>query len=71
MTREVIDQRPPFPHDAAMNLKTFLIVDSVLLDIAGAVALAEGATALALAVLAVAVITFVIAVTRKPERSLA
>jgi len=54
-----------------MNLKTFLIADSVLLDIVGLVALVEGATALGLAVLVVAVITFVIAVTRKPERSLA
>jgi len=54
-----------------MNLKTFLIADSVLLDIAGAVALLEGATELGLALLVVAVLTFVTALTRKPQRSLA
>ena len=54
-----------------MNLKTFLIADSVLLDIAGVVALVEGATELGLALLAVAVLTFVAALARKPQRSLA
>jgi len=71
MTWDVIDTGRPLPHDAAMNLKTFLIADSVLLDIAGAVALLEGATELGLALLVVAVLTFVTALTRKPQRSLA
>ena len=71
MTWDVIDLRRGMAHDAAMNLTTFLIADSVLLDIAGVVALVEGEAELGLALLAVAVIAFVTGLVRKRERRFA
>jgi hypothetical protein len=71
MTWDVIDLGRGLPHDAGMNLTTFLIADSVLLDIAGVAALVEGETELGLALLAVAVVAFVTGLLRKRERSFA
>ena len=71
MTSDVIDLPRARAHDAGMNLTTFLIADSVLLDIAGVVALVEGKTELGLALLAVAVIALVTGLIRKRERSFA
>lgn len=42
-----------------MNLHTFLIADSVLLDVAGVAALLEGETELGLVLLLIAALTFV------------
>ena len=48
------------PHNRAMNLRTFLLIDSVLLDIAAVVALIAGAAApIAIALFALAAVTFV------------
>ena len=50
-----------------MNLHTFLIIDSVLLDVAGAVALFEGETELGLGLFAVAVVAFVGGLARRRQ----
>jgi hypothetical protein len=50
-----------------MNLHTFLIIDSVLLDIAGAVALLEGQTELGLALFMVAALAFVGGLARRRQ----
>ena len=50
-----------------MNLHTFLIIDSVLLDVAGAVALLEGETPLGLALFVVAAIAFVGGLARRHQ----
>jgi len=50
-----------------MNLHTFLIADSVLLDVAGAAALLEGETELGLALLLVAALTFIGALVRRRQ----
>ena len=54
-------------HTAGMNLHTFLIADSVLLDIAGAVALFEGQTELGLALFVVAALAFVGGLARRHQ----
>ena len=58
ITRQVIDQQPAVVHDAAMNLHRFLIVDSVLLDMAGVAALVAGETGLGLALIVAGAIAF-------------
>jgi hypothetical protein len=50
-----------------MNLHNFLIVDSVLLDVAGAVALLEGETELGLALLLVAALAFIGGLARRRQ----
>ena len=50
-----------------MNLHTFLIADSVLLDIAGAVALFDGETEVGLALLLVAALTFIGGLARRRQ----
>ena len=55
---EVIDQQPAVVHDAAMNLHRFLIIDSVLLDMAGVAALVAGETGLGLALIVAGAIAF-------------
>ena len=50
-----------------MNLHTFLIADSVLLDLAGAVALFEGETEIGLALLFVAALTFIGGLARRRQ----
>jgi hypothetical protein len=50
-----------------MNLHTFLIVDSVLLDVAGAVALLEGETEFGLALLLVAALAFIGGLARRRQ----
>ena len=54
-----------------MNLHSFLIADSVLLDIAGAVALLEGQTEVGLALFVVAALAFVGGLARRHQLSLA
>lgn len=48
-----------------MNLHTFLLIDSVLLDVAGVVALLEGETPLGVGLLALAAIAFVVGLARR------
>jgi hypothetical protein len=50
-----------------MNLHTFLIIDSVLLDIAGAVALLEGETGLGLGLFMVAALAFIGGLARRHQ----
>ncbi len=50
-----------------MTLHRFLIIDSVLLDIAGVTALLEGETELGLALVAAAAIAFLTGVSRKRQ----
>jgi hypothetical protein len=50
-----------------MNLHTFLIIDSVLLDVAGVVALLEGETALGVALFVVAALAFIVALARRRQ----
>jgi len=50
-----------------MNLHTFLIADSVLLDVAGVAALLEGATELGLVLLLIAALTFVGGLARRRQ----
>jgi hypothetical protein len=50
-----------------MNLHTFLIVDSVVLDVAGAAALIEGETELGLALLLFAAIAFIAGLARRRQ----
>jgi hypothetical protein len=50
-----------------MNLHTFLIIDSVLLDIAGAVAVLEGETGLGLALFVVAALAFIGGLARRHQ----
>ena len=50
-----------------MTLHKFLIIDSVLLDIAGVTAILEGATELGLALVAAAAIAFITALSRKRQ----
>ncbi|MCA1844887.1 MAG: hypothetical protein LC792_17180 [Actinobacteria bacterium] len=50
-----------------MNLHAFLIIDSVLLDVAGVAALFEGETELGLALLLVAALTFIGGLTRRRQ----
>lgn len=50
-----------------MNLHTFLILDSVLLDVAGVVALLEGETQLGLALFVVAALAFIGGLARKRQ----
>ena len=47
------------PHNRPMNLRTFLLIDSVLLDIAAVVALIAGAAPIAIALFAIAAVTFI------------
>jgi hypothetical protein len=48
-----------------MNLHTFLIIDSVLLDVAGVVALFEGETGLGVGLLLLAAIAFISGLARR------
>ena len=48
-----------------MNLHTFLIIDSVLLDVAGVVALLEGESELGVGLLLLAAIAFVSGLARR------
>jgi uncharacterized membrane-anchored protein len=48
-----------------MNLHTFLFIDSVLLDVAGVVALLEGETQLGVGLLLLAVVAFVSGLARR------
>lgn len=50
-----------------MNLHTFLLIDSVLLDVAGAVALLEGETELGLALIVVAALAFIGGLARRRQ----
>ena len=50
-----------------MNLHTFLITDSVLLDIAGVVALFEGETGLGVGLLLLAAIAFIGGLVRRRQ----
>jgi hypothetical protein len=50
-----------------MNLHTFLIIDSVLLDVAGVAALIAGESALGLALLAVAAVAFLTGLARRRQ----
>jgi hypothetical protein len=50
-----------------MNLHTFLFIDAVLLDIAGAVALLEGKTELGLTLLIVAAVAFLGGLARRQQ----
>jgi len=50
-----------------MNLHTFLIADSVLLDVAGAVALFEGQTELGLILFALAALAFIGGLARRRQ----
>ena len=50
-----------------MNLHRFLIIDSVLLDIAGVVALLQGATELGLVLVAAAAIVFLAGLARRRQ----
>jgi hypothetical protein len=50
-----------------MNLHTFLIIDSVLLDVAGVVALLEGQTELGLALFVVAALVFIGGLARRRQ----
>ena len=50
-----------------MNLHMFLIIDSVLLDIAGATALLRGETELGLALLVIAAIAFLTGLVRRRQ----
>ena len=50
-----------------MNLHTFLLIDSALLDIAGVVALLEGETTLGIALFVVAALAFVGALARRRQ----
>ena len=67
ITRRVIDTPTAVVHDAAMTLHRFLIIDSVLLDIAGVTDILEGATELGLALVAAAAIAFIAALSRKRQ----
>ena len=50
-----------------MNLHTFLLIDSVLLDVAGAVALLEGETELGLTLFVVAALAFLGGLARRRQ----
>ncbi len=65
ITRQVIDSPLTVVHDAVMNLHRFLLIDSVLLDIAGMVALVEGETELGLVLLAAAAMAFLTGFARR------
>jgi hypothetical protein len=52
-----------------MNLHTFLLIDSVLLDVAGAVALLEGETELGLGLLLLAAVAFITGLARRRNLS--
>jgi hypothetical protein len=58
VTWDVIDPARRGPQTEAMNLHTFLLIDSVLLDVAGVAALIGGETALGAAFLVVAAMAF-------------
>jgi hypothetical protein len=67
ITSDVIDSPLHLPHTAGMNLHTFLIIDSVLLDVAGAVALLEGQTELGLALFVIAALAFIGGLARRRQ----
>ncbi len=67
ITRQVIDSPLTVVHDAVMNLHRFLLVDSVLLDIAGVVALVEGETELGLVLLVAAAMAFLTGLARRRQ----
>ena len=67
ITRQVIDSPLTGIHDAVMNLHRFLLIDSVLLDIAGAVALVQGETELGLVLLVAAAMAFVAGLARRRQ----
>ncbi|MEW6475094.1 MAG: hypothetical protein AB1679_22805 [Actinomycetota bacterium] len=48
-----------------MNLHTFLLIDSVLLDVAGVVALLEGEAGLGVALLLLAAVAFITGLVRR------
>ena len=48
-----------------MNLHNFLLIDSVMLDVAGVVALFEGETELGVGLLVLAAIAFIAALARR------
>jgi hypothetical protein len=50
-----------------MNLHTFLLIDSVLLDVAGVAALIAGETALGVALLVIAALTFLGGLARRRQ----
>ncbi len=50
-----------------MNLHTFLIIDSVLLDVAGVVALLEGETGLGAGLLVLAAVAFIAGLARRRQ----
>ena len=50
---------------ALMNLHTFLLIDSVLLDVAGVVALFEGEAGLGVGLLVLAAISFITGLARR------
>jgi hypothetical protein len=50
-----------------MNLHTFLIADSIVLDVAGVAALFEGETELGLGLLLLAVLTFIGGLARRRQ----
>lgn len=58
MTSQVIVPRPRPPHTGVMNLRRFVLIDSLALDVAGVVALLTGATTLGVVLLALAAVTF-------------
>ena len=69
ITSHVIDSPPDLPHTAVMNLHTFLLIDSVLLDVAGVVALLEGEIALGVALFVVAALAFIGSLARRRQLS--
>ena len=48
-----------------MNLHTFLLIDSVVLDVAGVAALLEGETGLGVALLLAAAVAFIVGLARR------
>ena len=58
MTSQVIVPRLRPPHTGVMNLRRFVLIDSLALDVAGVVALLTGATTLGVVLLALAAVTF-------------
>lgn len=50
-----------------MNLHTFLLIDSVLLDVAAVAALIAGQTALGVALLAIAAVAFIGGLARRRQ----
>lgn len=58
MTSEVIVPRRRGPHTGVMNLRRFVLIDTLALDVAGVIALLTGATTLGVVLLALAAVAF-------------